>query len=347
MTSTSNILQERKQRWLDFYNLKKPGTPFFIIHYSNGLETRPWPRPDLQPARLEWAWHKYLLQLEQVEWLDDDSLPYLDIYTGTEVFAQALGCQVAYPDDNMPFALPLIHSAAEVSALKVPHFGDTLLAMLFDIADELRRRAGPQALVKMVDIQSPMDIAALIWEKASFYTAMIETPQAVLELADKVRSLLVPFLDEWFQRYGPEFIAHYPDYYMPRGITLSEDEVGSVSSAMFMDYFLPELVSLSERYGGIGMHCCANARHQWENFKRIPNLRMLNLVQPPEITRQAYEYFADHVAQTHSYGGEGAAWTWPDQYPQEARVLMDVPLKHATMLLRLPINYAPGYKIDI
>jgi hypothetical protein len=39
---------------------------------------------------------------------------------------------------------------------------------------------------------------------------------------------------------------------MPKGITLSEDEVGSVSSEMFQKFFLPELQDLSARYGGLG-----------------------------------------------------------------------------------------------
>lgn len=83
------------------------------------------------------------------------------------------------------------------------------------------------------------------------------------------------------------FIAHFPDYYMPHGLTLSADEVGGVSPAMFERFFLPELSSLSRRYTALGVHCCANARHQWEGFKRIPNLAMLNLVQPLDVLTDA------------------------------------------------------------
>ena len=36
---------------------------------------------------------------------------------------------------------------------------------------------------------------------------------------------------------------------MPRGLTLSEDEVGAVSPALFDSLFLPELAELSARYG--------------------------------------------------------------------------------------------------
>ena len=71
--------------------------------------------------------------------------------------------------------------------------------------------------------------------------------------------ILTAFLDEWFARYGDEYIAHHPDYYMSKGMTLSEDEIGACGTDVFESMFLPELVSLSEYYGGIGIHCCGPA----------------------------------------------------------------------------------------
>ena len=320
-TGSYNI-EARKQRWRDFLFADSTTLYIFQINYQPDSLPRPHPWCDRKAERIEWAWESYQRHLQRMEWMPDDSIPYLDPFTGTEIFAQAFGCPVHCPDNNMPFARPLIHSASEVAKLRVPSLDAPPLAMLFEIADELRQRAGSEALMKLVDIQSPMDIAALIWDKNDLYIAMIESPEAVKELSAKTTELLVKFLDEWFARYGREFIAHYPLYYMPYGITLSEDEVGIVSEEMFMEFYLPELVELSRRYGGIGMHCCADAVHQWENFKKIPNLRLLNLVQPVSELRKAYQSFATHVPQMHSWCGEGPPWTWPQQYPKEARVVM-------------------------
>ena len=320
--STSST-EERKQRWQDFLSMDNDTQHIFQINYQPDGQTRPWPWPDNRSDRIEWAWEKYQWHLERMEWLEDDSIPYLDVYTGTEIFAEAFGCDVRRPEDNMPFALPMIRKASEVEQFRVPDLDAPPLAMLFEIADELRRRAGEEALVRLVDIQSPMDIAALIWNKNDLYIAIIETPDAVRELALKVEELLIKFLDAWFSRYGREFIAHFPIYYMPQGITLSEDEVGSVDEEMFLELYLPELAKLSDRYGGIGIHCCADARHQWGNLKQIPNLRLLNLIQPVDELKMAYEFFSDHVPQMHSWFGDGPAWTWPEQYPEGARVVME------------------------
>lgn len=317
-------VEKRVQRWRDFLSPDNPPSHLFRINYRPDDTERPLPWPDKKAERIEWAWLTYERHLARTGWLRDDSIPCLYPYTGTEIFAEAFGCRVYRPADNMPFALPLVHNSAEALKLKVPDVGATPLAMLFEVADELRRRAGDGALVKLVDIQSPMDIASLIWDKNTFYVALLEEPEAVRDLAVKVKGLMVAFLDEWFARYGKEFIAHYPDYYMPQGVTLSEDEVGAVNREMFLELFLPELVELSERYGGMGMHCCANARHQWRNLLKVPDLRVLNICQPPAEARAAYEFFAPHVAQMHSWFGDGPAWTWPAQYPDGARVVMEV-----------------------
>ena len=320
-------VEERKRRWSDFLlSDGHPGHNFLIDYEPDHLERPPlW--PDKKEERIEWAWQEYERQIARMEWQRDDAIPYLNVCTGTEIFAEAFGCTVIRPTGSMPFARPLITTASEVSGLKVPEVTSGTLSLLFQIADELVRRAGPRTLLKMVDLQSPMDIAALIWEKGRFYMALIDTPEAVRELADKVQQLLTLFLDEWFSRYGREFVAHYPAYYMPAGITLSEDEVGCVSTQAFDDLFLPELSSLSDQYGGIGIHCCANARHQWDSFKKIPRLRMLNLVQPEDELRAAYALFAAHAPQMHSWCGDGNPWTWPAQYPQGARVVLQATAK--------------------
>ena len=135
-----------------------------------------------------------------------------------------------------------------------------------------------------------------------------------------MRQLLIAFLDEWFARYGRDFVAHYPDYYMPYGITLSEDEIGAVSTDVFRELFLPELAELSHRYGGLGMHCCADARHHWDAWKEIPDLRLLNIVHQAPVVEEAYSYFAEEAPQMHSWCGDGDPTTW--KYPPGSRVVI-------------------------
>jgi hypothetical protein len=224
----------------------------------------------------------------------------------------------------MPFALPMVHNSAEAARIKIPRLEDSTLALQFEMADRLKAKAGNDAIFKMVDIQSPMDITALLWDKNDLYIAILEEPEAVKELAEKVMELLSSFLDTWFQRYGAEFISHFPNYYMPKGITLSEDEVGIVSKQMFENFYLPELTYLSNRYGGLGMHCCADSRHQWDGFKKIPSLKMINFKGQSRDRLDQYEYFKDHVAQWHSWNGPEKPWEWLTLLPSGVHCSVEI-----------------------
>ncbi|HET6486617.1 MAG TPA: uroporphyrinogen decarboxylase family protein [Spirochaetia bacterium] len=344
-TGVEGAVTERRARWERFLRMDGKQAFMHLIAWESWGTERPWPTAENRQARIEWAWQVYERRLGLLGTLDDDGLPFLDPYTGTEIFAQAFGCRVVYPLDNMPFALPLIDKPMEVSRVQVPDLDSPSLALLFDIADELRRRAGPGALMRLIDVQSPMDIAALIWNKNTFYAAMLDAPEAVIELAHKVKKLLVLFLDAWFSRYGSSFIAHYPDYYMPAGLTLSEDEVGAVSPQMFERFFLPELAELSNRYGALGMHCCASARHQWQGFLKIPNLKVLNICQPAGVVAQAHRFFAAICAQQHL---PPESWdvsqVTPSQFPSGAHVVLTSAVKSQEDALRCSAAFHRAFR---
>lgn len=318
-------LQTRVQHWLEFYDLASRRRVALIIRHAPGLPARPLPNPEHRQARIEWIWQNYQYHFERMAWLDDDSLPCLDMLTGTEIFAEAFGCQVYRPPDNNPFAMPLVRDAVEAERLQTPTLDAPPLRLVFEMADALQRRAGPDVLFRLVDLQSPLDVAALIWEKSDFYPALLQQPQAVTALLAKIRTLLFNFLDEWFRRYGRSFVAHFPDYYMPQGVTLSVDEIGAINTRLFRQYELPDLTAFSQRYGGLGLHCCANARHQWGNFQQVPGLRLLNLISQGEVLQEAYPYFARLGAQWHYDQSPDPldALAWLALAPPEAHLVLE------------------------
>jgi hypothetical protein len=323
---TESTLQNRKQRWLDFYNLNSPRRVAYLIRYAPELPPRPLPTPERVPERIEWIWQNYEYHLRRMHWLLDDTVPCLDMLTGTEIFAEAFGCRILYPVDNNPAPFPLIHSVAEADCLRLPSLDVPALRRLFEMADELSRRAGPGALFRLVDMQCPLDVAAMMWDKMDFYPALVKHPEVVNNLIEKITALQFAFLDEWYRRYGNGFIAHYPDYYMSHGVTLSVDEIGAVSAPMFLQYFLPRLNRFSEYYGGLGIHCCANARHQWEHLKKIKDLRLLNINNRGTMVRAAYPFFADFVAQWNYDQSlvPLAPLDWLKEIPTKAHVVFEL-----------------------
>lgn len=94
-------------------------------------------------------------------------------YTGTEAFAEAFGCPVHDPGDDMPYARPLIHDVREIAGLAEPTPDAAPIARIMEIAQCLRKRGGLDALMQLPDVQSPVDIAALVMEKSEFLIAML------------------------------------------------------------------------------------------------------------------------------------------------------------------------------
>ena len=318
-------IKQRKENWLSFYDLKSEVKTMVLIDFDHSHEcgARPWPYPENMRKRLDWASNIYQQEMETISWLHDDRIPALRPYTGTELFARAFGSKVHYPGDNMPFALPMIRNSRELSMVKEPDIFSSALGEAFELARQLIQRNGKDAVIQLPDIQSPLDIAALIWEKADFLSSMLEDPSAVKELIAMTNRTLIRFLDAWFEEFGTEYIAHFPDYYMSGGITLSEDEVGEFSPDMFEEFCLETLNRLSQRYGGIGIHCCAHAKHQWEHFMKIENVRLFNLIQPPKVILNAYKVFEGKAAQMHSWCGDGEPDPgWADHYPSNAHVVL-------------------------
>lgn len=243
-------------------------------------------------AWLDYGLRAYEAQLRFHEALGDDSVPYAAIQTGTQLFAAAFGCPVHVNRDSSACALPLVHTAAEADALPAPSPTDGPLGRALDYGRLLADRLGPDVPIRVPDIQSPFDIAALIWRRESLYMALVDEPGAVLRLVEKCQRLLEGFIDVFLEEFPEANLCHCAQAWAPPslGLWLSEDEAGAMSTAMFEEFCLPSLVSLSLRYGGLFVHCCADADHQYGAMRRIPNLRGLNRVftSPPEDTIRAF-----------------------------------------------------------
>ena len=235
-----------------------------------------------------------LMCLEQV---GDDRVPMLHCWTGTEVFAAAFGCPVQLPDHSMPFALPAVYTAQDADKLTEPGLFQGMLGDMFRLADRMVELCGPHYPVRICDVQSPFDIAALIWEKEAFFAALVEAPDVVHRLLRKVTDTLIRFIRTFRDRYPNACLVHYPDVWMPSswGMCLSEDDCGSISTRHFGEFCLPYLLELGREFGGISMHSCAASQHQWGHFLKLPDIRYLNLHHPPTSLQVSIDTFSDRA----------------------------------------------------
>ena len=232
-----------------------------------------------------------------LEAIDDDRVPMLHAWSGTDIIATDFGCTRYVPPDSMPCARPAVFDAASADTLEEPDIHTGPLGDIFKVADRLVELCGAEHTVRICDIQSPFDIAGLIWQKEAFLFALVDAPDAAHRLLRKVTDTLVRFLRTFRDRYENVCLVHYPSLWMPPacGATVSEDDCGSISTQHFEAFCLPYLAELADEFGGLGMHSCAQSQHQWDSFLKLPRLTYLNLHHPPTDLDVAIEKLSGHA----------------------------------------------------
>jgi hypothetical protein len=217
--------------------------------------------------------------------------------TGTHIYAAAFGCPVHSFDDDMPCALPLVRTAAEADALETPDLWSCpTLYRTFELAAAVLQELGSDTPLAPPDVQTGFDTAALVWNKEDFLLALADPSgqSAVERLVARCARLLERFLLEFRRQFPTCTPCHCPLAWCPPELPpwVSNDECGALGPASFREFCLPELLRLSETFGGLGMHCCADAEHQFPLFGLIPGFYAFNRVP----ARQGYEPLLEHFS---------------------------------------------------
>ena len=286
------IFKEQRQYFTDlFVSPVSPGHGM-RVDPPNKQDVRVFSRGSLDD-RVQMSKRMFDFECECLEKIGDDRVPTLRASSGTEVFAAAFGSPVHRPEDSMPFALPAVGDAEGADRLREPDLFSGPIGDIFTIADRLVALCGDYP-VRICDVQSPFDIAALIWEKKSFFVALVDAPDAVHRLLRKVTDTLTRFIKAFHARYKDACLVHYPSLWMPPefGMCCSEDDIGSISPRCFEEFCLPYLQELAREFGGISLHSCAAGQHQWDNFLKLPGIRYMNLHHPPTDLEVAIAKFS-------------------------------------------------------
>jgi Uroporphyrinogen decarboxylase (URO-D) len=213
--------------------------------------------------------------------IDDDYIPQLQPYGGVTVFASAFGCEVEYFGHTLPWAHPVIRPEdppEKVYELEPPAVTDGQLGQMLEFTDYFVTETKGRYPISVTDMQGPLDTAYLVWESSAFMTAMYTNPKEVHHLMRMVTDLIVRYVKEQRAR-SPQFNpCHYPPFWLPdgRGISISDDGLAVISTKLYEEFCLPYVNELSEEFGGIMIHSCGNFVHQFDNLRKVHNLRGIN-----------------------------------------------------------------------
>jgi hypothetical protein len=213
--------------------------------------------------------------------IEDDAVPHPRLMTGTHLYAVCFGAKPHFYPDNNPYVDPFVTTAAAADRLSEPKLENCRpLMRVLELAAAVRRELGTGVTLGPPDMQTGFDTACILWDKTDLLCAMVENPDAVKRLAGKCARLLQQFVAAFRREFPESTFGHCPSTWTPPelGPWVSNDECGIMSQSMFEEFCLPELTELSAAFGSVGMHCCANAQHQFGLFRKIPNFYAFNRV---------------------------------------------------------------------
>ncbi|MBI4977617.1 MAG: hypothetical protein HZC28_09050 [Spirochaetes bacterium] len=253
----------------------------------------------------------YRREIEMLESAGGDIVPQARASTATHIYAAAFGAKVhAYRGMNTnPAAMPFITNGEEADRLEEPDIWKSpTLYRIFEMNRALQRELGHDVPLGPPDLQSGFDIMSQIWDKTDLFCSMVlpDKKEAVHRLNEKCARLLKKVIAELRKEFPTMQVCHCPGAWTPpeMGPWLSNDECGEFGPDLFEEYCMPELVDLSTAFGGLGMHCCAKAEHQFENFMKIPNFYGFNRVASKNTRgyKAMLEYFKDASAPVLVFG---------------------------------------------
>jgi len=238
------------------------------------------------------------------------NIPRLVADFGTVSTAAYWGGRVRLPVGGCLSIEPIIYSAeqADLATPGEPSGGDCArgLKLYRDVCDRLET---DQLYTTTMDIQGPLNTAALIWEQSDFMVAMLETPDAVHRFLDRVTNHLISIIECYIQGAGGRICGNvWPYIWLPPdiGIGITEDYMPLLSAAMYREFGLPYVERISQRFGGLFVHCCGTYEHQLRNLRESSmNLLGLEFSYPYTRPEALFETFGDSVVFVPQLGPKG------------------------------------------
>lgn len=183
------------------------------------------------------------------------------LYTDFGVVTEAAAfCEIFWPEDDSPWALPAIKTADEVDSLSIPNFEkDGLFPKIIeyfekmnDLANEIkiesliRNSRGP---VGFGTIRGPVVLAAMIRGINEFFMDLILAPEQMHRLLNIATETLLGYLKLQKERLGGLSV-----------IFMADDVSGLISPAQYKEFFIPYARRIFDEYKDVLTiyHCDSN-----------------------------------------------------------------------------------------
>lgn len=183
------------------------------------------------------------------------------LYTDFGVVTEAAAfCEIFWPDDDSPWALPALKTAEDVDSLSIPDFEkDGLFPKIIEYFEEMNALANGMGIESLIrnsrgpvgfgTIRGPVVLASMIRGINEFFMDLILAPDKMHRLLDIATETLLGYLRLQKDRLGGLSV-----------IFMADDVSGLISPAQYREFFIPYARRIFDEYKNILTiyHCDSN-----------------------------------------------------------------------------------------
>ncbi|MDW7657152.1 MAG: uroporphyrinogen decarboxylase family protein [Bacillota bacterium] len=211
---------------------------------------------------------------------------------------------------------PVIENAADVGKARPTDAtgGDVKKAVRLwrTVSKELQTNRLP---CSFIDIQGPLNTAAMLWKQDEFMMAMIYEPVTVHMLLEQVTEQLIRIIKAMIAEIGLMSGPLWPYIWLPTdiGVGIIEDYMPLISPKLYREFSIPYVQRISEAFGGVFIHCCGTYEHQLDNLAHSQiNILGMEFHYPYVKPETIFQAFGSSTVIVPMLGPHGRA-EFPDQ----------------------------------
>ena len=197
---------------------------------------------------------------------------------GTQSIALAFGCPANYTVEGREWSEPIIHDPAQVKDLAIPDLHSGRPGRKLEYMAKVRQALPPGYTTGIWAPLAPLSVAELMWDQ-SFYIALLEHPQTVHDLLDKITTFTIRYLQALHGIMGDEHInptACPPLWTRRRGYYISDDTMSLVSPEMHLEFSIPYINRITDACGPVCYHSCTWRERYFDNLHQLKNVLVFN-----------------------------------------------------------------------
>ena len=205
---------------------------------------------------------------------------FLTPWYGIGTVASAFGADYIWKEKQAPAIRPKFGSVKEALDYTPEPVSQTRIGRhTLDMIDYFLDKTGGRIPMSLTDTQSPLNIAGNIVEMTSFFIEMLDDPQAVKMLLNRLVELLVEFTHEQIKHIGNALARPGHGYSSCRcfeGLGMSDDNALMISSEQYLELVAEAVEHAGKSFGGATFHSCGDFSNKAEMVKKIAGIRMVD-----------------------------------------------------------------------